>query len=67
LGNGWRRRPGIGVTDGRQIEMPAFHRSREAAPMLLQLEQVRVGLSLTTAERRQDLDKGPPSISDAAP
>jgi len=56
LGNGWRRRPGIGVTDGRKIEMPAFHRRREAAmaqPMLLQLEQVRVGLSLMTGERRR--------------
>jgi len=41
---------------GRKIEMPALYRRHEAAltqPMLPQSEQVWVGLSLTTAERRQ--------------
>jgi hypothetical protein len=46
LGGGRRRRLGIGSSDGRKIEMPAFYRRHEAA--LAQSEQVWVGFSLTT-------------------
>jgi hypothetical protein len=52
LGGGWRRRPGIGGTDGRAIEMPALYHSHEAT-LALQSEQVWVeNLSLTTERPR---------------
>jgi hypothetical protein len=56
LDGGRRRRPGICGTDGRKIEMRALYHRHEAAlaqTTLPQSEQVWVGLSLTTAERRQ--------------
>jgi hypothetical protein len=48
LGNGWRRRPGIGVTDHRKIEMPPFYRRPEAT-LAPQPERIWVeSFSLTT-------------------
>jgi hypothetical protein len=63
LGGGRRRRLGIGVADGRKIEMPAFYRRHEAAlaqPLLPQSEPVwvesrslRTGILRPTQRRRR--------------